>query len=204
MEYYGYRGRIGSAKLIFRFLRLWILKCIATKSPVPSLTVRLERARGVKIGKHVYIGTNVEFDSVYPQLITLEDYVSIGQNTMIFTHSNPTYSIDLKKHYYPRKVAPVRIKRGVWISPGCTVLAGVTIGENSVLASGAVVVNDIEPYSVVGGVPAKLIKKLKPLKSPTQNEEPSTNAEDSKTGTGAAGKATSNIAYIGHLAAQVG
>lgn len=170
MEYYGYKGRIGSARLIFRFLRLWILKCLATRSPIPSLTVKLERARGVKIGKHVYLGTNVEFDSVYPQLITIEDYVSIGMNSMVFAHSNPTYSIDLKKHYYPRKVAPVHIKRGVWIAPGCTILAGVTIGENSVVASGAVVVSDVEPYTVVGGVPARIIKKLKPLENLSSSE----------------------------------
>jgi acetyltransferase-like isoleucine patch superfamily enzyme len=159
-EYYGYKGSFGTLRLYCFFLRDWILQVLSRNSPHPGLTVWFNRLRGIKIGEHVYIGPRVDFDGDYPHLITIEDYVSIGMNTMIFVHANPTCSIELKKKYYPRHIAPVIIKRGAWITPGCTILGGVTIGENSVVGTGSIVTKDVEPYTVVAGNPAKLIKKL--------------------------------------------
>jgi acetyltransferase-like isoleucine patch superfamily enzyme len=57
------------------------------------------------------------------------------------------------------------IRSGAWIAPGCIILAGVTIGENSIVGAGSVVIRNVEPYTIVGGNPAKLIKKLDRLKS---------------------------------------
>lgn len=56
---------------------------------------------------------------------------------------------------------PITIKDHVWIGYGAKILAGVTIGEYSIVGAGAVVTKDVEPYSIVGGVPAELIKKRK-------------------------------------------
>jgi acetyltransferase-like isoleucine patch superfamily enzyme len=80
--------------------------------------------------------------------------------TLIFCHSNPTCSIEIKKNYYPRQVASTTIRHGVWIAPGCIILAGITIGENSIVGAGSVVVKDVEPYTIVAGNPARLIKRL--------------------------------------------
>ena len=55
----------------------------------------------------------------------------------------------------------IRIEDDCWLGAGCTVLAGVTIGKGSIIAAGAVVTKDVAPYSVVGGVPATLIKSRK-------------------------------------------
>lgn len=162
MEYFGYKGRLGKIKLKLRMLRSWILQFLASISPSSNLATIFQRARGVKIGKHVFLGPNVSLDLVYPELITLEDYVSVGMNSMIFAHSNPTCSMEIKKHYYPRKVAPVKIKKGAWIPPGTIVLCGVTIGENSIVGAGSVVTKDVEPYTIAIGVPAREIKKLRP------------------------------------------
>lgn len=57
--------------------------------------------------------------------------------------------------------AKVTIGNDVWIGANATVLPGVTIGNHSVVAAGAVVTKDVPPYSLVGGVPAKILKKLK-------------------------------------------
>ncbi len=160
MEYFGYSGLIGHLRLYLRFLYNWILQSLARASPHPELTVILQRARGAKIGKHVFIGPGVNIDDLYPHLINIEDYVSIGMRTMIFAHSNPTCSAEIKRKYYPRKVAPTTIKRGAWIPPGCIILAGVTIGENSVIGAGSVITRDVEPYTVVAGNPASLVKRL--------------------------------------------
>jgi acetyltransferase-like isoleucine patch superfamily enzyme len=81
-------------------------------------------------------------------------------NGMIFAHSNPTCSIEIKQKYFPRVVKPTTIKRDAWVAPGCIILAGVTIGENSVVGAGSLVVKDVEPYTIVAGHPAKLVKTL--------------------------------------------
>ncbi|MGA3059171.1 MAG: acyltransferase [Candidatus Bathyarchaeia archaeon] len=160
MQYYGYKGRLGNIKLKVRLLRSWILQWLASISPSSNLAVIFQRARGVSIGNHVFIGPNVQIDLVYPQLVTIEDYVSIGMYSMIFVHSNPTCSIYLKKNFYPREVNPVIIRKGAWIPPGTIILNGVTIGENSIIGAGSVVLKDVKPYTIVGGVPARHIKDL--------------------------------------------
>jgi len=164
MEYYGYKGKIGKLKLYLKLLKSWVLQLLASISPYPSFTVLLHRMNGVQIGNHVYIGPYVQIDGLYPGLITIEDYASLGMNSMIFAHSNPTNSIWLKRHMYPRKTAAVTIKRGAWIAPGTTILCGGTIGENSVVGACSLVLRDVEPYTIVAGVPAKKVKELKELR----------------------------------------
>jgi acetyltransferase-like isoleucine patch superfamily enzyme len=161
MDYYGYKGRIGNAQLKLRMLRSWILQFLASISPSSNLAVIFHRARGVKIGMHVFLGPNVQIDLLYPQLITIQDNVSIGMNSMIFAHSNPTCSAYLKKNFYPREIAPVTLKSGAWITPGTIILHGVTVGENSVVGAGSVVVKDVDSLTIVAGSPAKLIKRLR-------------------------------------------
>ena len=56
--------------------------------------------------------------------------------------------------------APIHIGKNVWIGANATVLAGVNIGDGAVVAAGAVVTKDVEPNTIVGGVPAKLLKKI--------------------------------------------
>ncbi|MBX9853873.1 MAG: hypothetical protein K2X86_19190 [Cytophagaceae bacterium] len=56
---------------------------------------------------------------------------------------------------------PLIIEDGVWVASKATILRGVKIGEGAVIAAGAVVTKDVPPYTVVAGVPAKVIKKLK-------------------------------------------
>lgn len=107
IEYYGYKGQLGSLKLSLRLFKSWFLQYLASRSPYFGLTVNLQRMRGVKIGKHVYIGSEVYIDLLYPHLATIEDYVSVGMRCMNFAHSNPTNSLEIKQKYYPRTCKPV-------------------------------------------------------------------------------------------------
>ena len=160
MQYYGYKGSFGRWKLKSKFLRSWILHSIAYSSPHPDFAIKMQRARGVKIGKHCYLAPYVQIDLIYPHLVNIEDNVTIGTNTLIFAHMNPTANLFLKKGNYPRKVEPVIIKSGAVLNPGSIITAGVTVGENSIVSVGSVVTENVPDYCIVVGNPARIIKKI--------------------------------------------
>jgi acetyltransferase-like isoleucine patch superfamily enzyme len=153
-----YHKTNSKVRLQLKLAKLWLLHGIAAKTPMPGMIASLHRMRGVKVGRDVFIGNDVHLDLLHPDLITIEDHASIGMRTMVFAHASH-WSPFLKKTY-PRKTAPVIIGKGSWIAPGCILLPGVHIGENSVVGSGSVVLEDVEPYTLVAGNPAKFIKRL--------------------------------------------
>jgi len=160
MEFYGYSGRFAKFQLKLHLLKSWILHSIAYSSPHPGITIFMQKARGIKIGNNCHISPYVQLDWLYPSQISIGDNVAIGSNTMIFAHVNIGTNEFLKTEKYPRQVKPVIIKSGAWINPGCIITAGVTVGENSIIAVGSVVTNDIPDYCVVAGNPARIIKKI--------------------------------------------
>jgi len=160
MDFYGYKGRVGRVKIRMKFVKSWIFHSLAYSSPLPSWTIKFQRMRGVKIGKNCHISPYVLIDLLHPELIKIEDNVTISSNSMIFTHVNPSANEFLKKHGYPRTVKPVTIKNGAVISVGCIIIAGVTIGENSLVGAGSVVTQDVPDYCVVVGNPARVVKKI--------------------------------------------
>ncbi|MFA6308022.1 MAG: acyltransferase [Patescibacteria group bacterium] len=89
--------------------------------------------------------------------LIIGDYCHISPGVIINTGS-----LDINIHYKkrPHTKAEVKIGDGVWLCSGALVNPGVTIGEGAVIASGSVVNHDVDPFTVVGGVPAKFIKKL--------------------------------------------
>ena len=160
MEYYGYEGNIGKIKLRLKFLKSWILHSLAYSSPLPNFVIQLQRSRGVKIGKNCHFSPYVLIDLLHPELITIEDNVTIASNSMIFAHVNPTTNEFLKNHGYPRTIKPVVIKNGAIVSVGCIIIAGVTIGKNSIVGAGSVVSQDIPDFCIAVGNPARIIKKI--------------------------------------------
>ena len=160
MDYYGYSGSFGRLKMRTKFLRSWILHSLAYSSPLSNFSVKMQRSRGVKIGKNCHFNPYAFIDLIYPELITIEDNVTLGSYSMLFAHSNPTANLFLKKTEYPRKVAEINIKSGAVINPGAVVTSGVTIGENSIISPGSVVSHDVPDYCVVVGNPARVVKKI--------------------------------------------
>ena len=114
----------------------------------------------MKVGENCHFSPYVLIDLLHPELITIEDNVTISSNTMIFAHINPTANEFLKKNGYPRTIKPVLIKKGAVISVGCIIIAGVTVGENSIVGAGSVVTQNIPDYCVAIGNPARVIKKI--------------------------------------------
>ena len=160
MEFYNYKGSFGRFKFRLKFLRWWILHSLAYSSPHPGFAIKMQRSRGVKIGKHCYLGPYVMIDLIYPTMVQIEDNVTIGSHVTIYAHANPTANLFLKRGAYPRRVEPVLIKKGAVINPGSIITSGVTIGENSIISVGSVVTQSIPDYCVVVGNPARVVKKI--------------------------------------------
>jgi acetyltransferase-like isoleucine patch superfamily enzyme len=126
---------------------------------IKSWRTAIHCMRGVKIGKNVYIGHEVVFDRVFTDQISIGDNTSIGDRTIITAHANVPSDTRLKK-IYPRKIMPTKIGRGVWIMPGAIIAPGITIGDESVIATGSVVIKDVPARCLVAGNPAKIKKDL--------------------------------------------
>lgn len=112
----------------------------------------------INYGKHTKIGKNVfiNFDCVFLDLggITIEDNVLIAPKVSLLSEGHPISPAD-RQSLVP---GHIHIKKNAWIGANATILPGVTIGENAVVAAGAVVSKDVPDNTVVGGVPAKVIK----------------------------------------------
>jgi maltose O-acetyltransferase len=90
--------------------------------------------------------------------VTIGDRVHFGQEVMLLTMD---HEMGPNKERCGRlTAAPIRIEDGVWLASRVTILPGVTVGRGSVVAAGAVVVSDVPPNSMVGGVPARLVRSL--------------------------------------------
>ena len=88
--------------------------------------------------------------------IEIGDGCLIGHNVVLATVNHDLDPSQGRKNHY----APIKLGQHVWIGSNATITAGVTIGDWAVVAAGAVVTKDVPPYTVVGGVPAKMIKTV--------------------------------------------
>lgn len=112
----------------------------------------------VNLGANVKIGSNVSI--MYNLLcmsaggITIEDGVLIAANCSLISNNHDFKIREILT------CKPVVIKKKAWIGAGSTILPGVTIGENAIVAAGSVITKDVAPNTLVGGVPAKFIKNI--------------------------------------------
>jgi len=160
MNFYKLKGGLGKLRLRSKILRSWFLHKSAFSSINSSWVIKLQRSRGVKIGKNCHFSPYVLIDLIYPGMISIGNNVTIGSNTMIFAHYNPTANKFLKENGYPREVKQVTINDGAVIGPGSIITMGTTIGKNSIIGAGSVVSNTIPDFSVALGNPARVIKKI--------------------------------------------
>jgi len=105
-----------------------------------TLRVWLHRARGVHVGKDVFISQDVVLETSYPHLITIEDRAFIGVRVTVIAHM--------------RELNGVKIERDAYIGPGAIILSNVTIGHGAVVTAGSVVTRSVPPMTVVQGNPA--------------------------------------------------
>jgi len=151
------------AKRIFRRARMHIVKRLfaSVGRNVVFFADDIFTYKNIFIGNDVYIGPGANF-SASESSITIEDKVMFGPGVTIMGGDHNTsvigkYMFDIKD----KKVGddlPVVISTDCWIGCNVSILKGVTIGRGSIVAAGAVVTKSMPEYSVVGGVPARVLK----------------------------------------------
>lgn len=111
--------------------------------------------KNIEIGENVFINACCHFQDHGG--VRIGDNCQIGHN-VVFATLNHGIAPEDRKAMYP---APIVLEKNVWIGSNSTILAGVTIGENAIVAAGAVVSKSVPRNTIVGGVPAKFIKEIK-------------------------------------------
>lgn len=107
------------------------------------------------VGKEVFINFGCTF--LDQGGITIEDGVFIGPGAKILTEGHP----EEPELRHTLHTEPVVIRRKAWIGAGAMILPGVTVGENAIVAAGAVVTKDVPDNAIVAGVPAKVLRNIK-------------------------------------------
>lgn len=127
--------------------------------PVPD-TLRVFPPFYSDFGKNIHVGENVFINACCHFQdhggVTLGDGCQIGHNVVFATLNHGLEPAD-RGTTYP---APIVLGRNVWVGSNATILQGVTIGDNAVVAAGAVVSRDVPANTIVGGVPARIIKRI--------------------------------------------
>lgn len=136
----------------FRRLIYWTVGMNLTNSSHLHMGLRVYKPTGISIGKDTIIGDRCFLDG--RDTLTIGDHVDIASQVLIYNSEH-----DIQDQFFTPTYGQVTIEDYVFIGPRAIILPGVTIGKGAVIAAGAVVTKDVEPNTVVGGVPAKPIAK---------------------------------------------
>lgn len=109
----------------------------------------------IRIGRNVFVNQNCTFYDLGG--LDIADDVMIGPNVSIITAGHPLAPSQRRAVTIGK---PIVIERNVWIGAGATIIGGVTVGENAVVAAGSVVTRDVPPNVLVGGNPARVIRSI--------------------------------------------
>jgi acetyltransferase-like isoleucine patch superfamily enzyme len=132
---------------------------ILKNSIIECTGVIRELGEGLQIGNNVGIAQNC-FLQVRGKVV-IEDDVIFGPNVSVFSENHIFNNPELPVNVQGESRKGVKIESGVWIGANAVILDGVTVGKNSIIAAGCVVNKDVHPYTIVGGVPFKIIKMRK-------------------------------------------
>ena len=111
----------------------------------------------VEIGSNISFNSNVMINARGVGKIVIGDNVLIGPNVVIRSNNHQYKNLNVPILKQGMTKGEITIKDNVWISSNCVILPNCTIGEGAIVAAGAVVTIDVEPYSIVGGIPAQVI-----------------------------------------------
>jgi len=145
---------------LLKYVMNWvILSPIAPRKLRPSIW----RTVGCKVGKDVFIGANVSFDTGHADLIDIEDHVHVTARCLLLCHqrdlSDYKQGDDAAKLKY--KLGRIHLKKGCMIGMNTMIMPGVTIGEGTIVGAFSLVTKDIPAWTIAVGRPAKVVKYIK-------------------------------------------
>lgn len=115
----------------------------------------------IEVGKSFSCNTNCHINASIGGKILLKNNILLGPNVVIRTANHNFHQNHKPINQQGHNYADIKIADNVWIGANCVILNDVKIGEGAIIAAGAVVNKDVEPFTIVGGVPAKMIKSIK-------------------------------------------
>lgn len=140
-----------------------LLRWIGINHPDNRMRLRFFRLTGVEIGEGTVINANLMLYDDYSGLVSFGSRVAVAADVTIVASSDPNNSLLATDAYVCEHLlsrSPVVVEDDVWLGARCVLLPGVTIGEQSIVAAGAVVRKNVARRTVVAGVPAREIRKL--------------------------------------------
>ncbi len=158
-------------------LKKKLLKLIAKNLPGCGLRIRLLRLCGYTIGDEVYIGEDfIIIDDLGDATfnLTIGDRAAVSPRVTFVLHTQPNESRIAP--YVNSHKGSITVGADAWIGTGAVILPNVIIGEGAVVGANSVVTRNVDPYSVVGGIPAR---RIKDVNVPWRNSDPETSEETS-------------------------
>lgn len=145
-------------RLIDRVLRK-IVEMITNQKTPPSGDIYIKhlRGKGIKIGERCYMQPDCEIDESRPSLVTIGTHCFFSKGFTLLTHDYTSWMFRELYHDFLPSSGKVTIGNNVYFGRYCTVLKGVTIGDNCIIGLGSVITKDIPAGSVAVGVPAKTV-----------------------------------------------
>jgi acetyltransferase-like isoleucine patch superfamily enzyme len=136
------------------------LKLLAKHMPLYQFRAALLRLCGYTVGRDVYIGEDlIIVDEPGDRgMVSIGERVAISPRVTLVVSSRPNFSRIAP--YVPVKHGPIAIEDDAWLGTGTVVLPDTRIGEGAVVAANSVVTTDVEPYTIVGGSPARFIREV--------------------------------------------
>ena len=149
------KEKLAKGNLLRRVISV-LVQGLAWFAPHKGLRVYFHKLRGVKIGKNVEIGYFCIIDNVYPNMVEIEDNVTIAAMSIILAHDNSMYY----SHGGDVRFGKVVIKKNAFIGVHSVILPGVTIGEGAIVGAMSLVNRDVPPNTIVAGIPARIIRTI--------------------------------------------
>ncbi|MEW2015354.1 DapH/DapD/GlmU-related protein [Rhodococcus sp. NPDC076796] len=139
-------------------IRILVLKLVGVSIPIRSRVSPgvIIRTRLLSVGRNSTINYRCLFDNRAP--VTIGSRVGVGPDVLFLTSSHDWR--DPRCRAGTSELSPITVEDGVWIGARAVLLAGVTVGRGAIVAAGSVVSRDVEANVMVGGIPAKVIKRL--------------------------------------------
>jgi acetyltransferase-like isoleucine patch superfamily enzyme len=142
-----------------------LVRWLAINHPDNRTRRLLYEATGVSVGEGTVLNAALVLYDEYRGLVSFGKRVAVAHNVTIVASSWPNNSRLAELPEVRERLireAPVRIDDDAWLGTGAIIMPGVTVGRGAVVGAGAVVLSDVDPYTVVAGVPARLVRRLDP------------------------------------------